>query len=93
MRCRHCRARFWGRTWDFSDWIRARCPKCLSPELELWSLDTRKPSLGQTVFLVMGANAYRCQKCRTRFVSFRLLRQKEHHRQAAVRGGKENGSK
>lgn len=77
FRCRECRARFAGRAWDLSDLRYVRCPKCLRPDLSLWSESHYRVSASKGLLLFLGARPYRCEYCRHNFVSFR--RRKERY--------------
>jgi len=71
LRCRDCRRRFVDRTWRLSSLRYARCPNCWRMDLNTWSLEEHRASIGQMLLLRMGARPYRCEYCRINFVSFR----------------------
>jgi len=71
LRCRDCRKRFVKRTWRLSSLGYVRCPACWRMDLNTWSPEEHRASIGQLLMLRMGARPYRCEYCRINFVSFR----------------------
>lgn len=75
FRCNECHYRFFINVWATSVWTPskgkcARCPQCLGVKLDDWP-QNRRPHLWQSLMLKFGANRYRCNVCRTNFVTFR----------------------
>lgn len=78
LRCRECHQRFIERTWQLGLVKYARCPRCWRLDLSRWSTENYYVSPAKRLLLKLGAQPYRCEYCRTNFVSFR--HRKEHHR-------------
>ena len=54
----------------------ARCPRCLRMDLGTWDPKYYRPSLWMEFKVWFGANRWRCEPCRTNFVSFRPRKEK-----------------
>lgn len=54
----------------------AKCPKCLRMDLSMWDPKYYRSSLLTSVLVWLGANRWRCEPCRTNFVSFRPRKEK-----------------
>jgi hypothetical protein len=76
LRCRSCYCRFIERTWRISAMRYARCPRCWRMDLSRWSRNDYRVSFFTGLMLSLGANPYRCEYCRTNFVSFRRRKEK-----------------
>lgn len=88
VRCRACMHSFYWRPFSPVSWFWARCPRCFRMDLAKWSPHRYRAPLSMRVKLVFGARPWRCEACRTNFVSFRM--RKEEYRGWRK---KENGSK
>jgi hypothetical protein len=71
MRCGQCSHRFARSIWRFSVMRYAHCPRCLNMDLGYWSTHDYRPRWRTKFLLGLGAQPYRCGKCRCRFASFR----------------------
>jgi hypothetical protein len=69
--CRRCGHRFKARIWRARALTYARCLGCYSMELSTWSERFCGAPLLLRVRLRLGAQPYRCDNCRCKFVSFR----------------------
>ncbi len=78
LRCRDCQSRFIERTWRIATMKYARCPRCWRLDLSRWSINDYYTSAWTRILLRLGGHPYRCEYCRTNFVSFR--RRKERYR-------------
>ena len=74
FRCDDCKTRFYVSIWLVSKLAFAKCPKCLRTDLSTWSQRFYRGSITQTFLVHLGAQKYRCSRCRYNFVSFRLRR-------------------
>jgi hypothetical protein len=54
----------------------AKCPKCLRMDLTTWDPKYYRPSAWMNLKLWFGAHCWRCEPCRTNFVSFRSRKEK-----------------
>ena len=54
--------------------------------LATWSPSQYRVSAGRSALMFLGANPYRCERCRHNFVSFRL---RKYRYEAPVRGPRE----
>lgn len=84
LRCRDCRQRFVDRTWRVENVFFARCPNCWRLDLGRWSTQDYRPTLWQSLWLRLGANPWRCEYCRTNFVSFRPRKQRYRYRRSSA---------
>jgi len=71
FRCNSCGDRFWASIWLFSAWKWAKCPRCLNFNLTDWPNRHYHITLWMQILTSMGAHKHRCNRCRTKFVSFR----------------------
>ena len=76
LRCRACYCRFIERTWRFSSVRFARCPRCWRQDLSRWSTEDYHVPFFRGLMLNLGANPYRCEYCRTNFISFRKRKER-----------------
>ena len=74
MRCRKCSHRFMRSIWRISEMRYAHCPRCLNMDLGYWSTADYRPPWSIKMVLRLGAQPYRCGRCRYRFASFRPLK-------------------
>jgi hypothetical protein len=71
FRCNSCNGRFWASVWLFSAWRWAKCPLCLSLNLTDWPKRHYRIGWWTEILTALGAQKYRCSRCRNNFVSFR----------------------
>ncbi len=76
LRCGDCDTAFLARTWNFSLWRYARCPKCLRMDLGTWTEGQARPTAFMKLWLAAGASPYFCEYCRYPFASLRPRREK-----------------
>lgn len=72
--CRDCSHRFLDRPYDIASVVHAKCPRCFRMDLTIWDPSKYHTSWIQDVSLWLGAHAWRCDPCRTNFVSWRPRR-------------------
>jgi DNA-directed RNA polymerase subunit RPC12/RpoP len=71
LRCADCGRRFIARTWDLSQLVYSRCPRCLRRDLNVWTDEQYWPSAFMKFKIKLGAHRWRCEYCRHNFVGFR----------------------
>jgi len=71
LRCLDCKTRFVARTWTFSDFRYASCPRCKRKDLNAWTGRTYEPPFFMGLKISLGAKKWRCEYCRLNFASFR----------------------
>jgi hypothetical protein len=93
LRCRDCRARFVDRTWRFRDILYARCPHCWHMDLNRWSEEDYWVPAFTRFKLRLGGSPFRCEYCRTNFVSFRPRLERFSFSKRRQRGKPQQGSR
>lgn len=92
-RCQDCLERFPFAPWPgWRSLVYARCPKCLRMDLTVWNAGQYRVSRLARLRIWLGANRWRCEPCRTNFVSFLPRKLKYERPGAAAEGQGEAGS-
>ncbi|MDX2151609.1 MAG: hypothetical protein SFV54_12800 [Bryobacteraceae bacterium] len=81
LKCSHCGTRF-RRTWGFSEWLLAKCPRCLGTKLSSWNPKYYFPTGSVAFKVALGARRVRCDSCRVNFATFRFVRRRNQQRAA-----------
>ena len=76
LRCRDCRSRFKGKTFEWSDLLFAKCPNCFRMDLNVWYKEHWRARGWMAVKLALGGMRMRCEYCRVNFVSMRRRKER-----------------
>jgi hypothetical protein len=75
-RCEDCSARFHVRGVGLGSIFYAQCPHCLRQDLSTWDLKHYRATRWMHFQMLLGAHRWRCEVCRSNFVSLRPRKEK-----------------
>jgi phage FluMu protein Com len=70
-RCRECGHIFVARPFSLFHLVWAKCPRCFRLDLSTWDPEYYRSTTWMKIRQFLGANRWRCERCRVNFVSFR----------------------
>lgn len=76
FRCGNCGRKFLSRPMGVGGSVYAKCPRCYRMDLTTWDQKYYRASFWESFKTWFGAHRWRCEPCRTNFVSWRPRKEK-----------------